>query len=1320
MKKRMILPLALSLAAFSCVNATEIGAGNMTMQFASDGKPKSFIQNGRELLNVRNPGKGFEICGFDFNGLCPITIPLNDLSYDGANLTAKNNHISITMEVAEQHGGLVFILKRVQGLSKKNQLWLKFGVNCDPSLRAVPLDYVTECEKDEEGIEVSFPWLWKRSGTVPMGSFALIPGSQRIEVPGKEAWDDRKAELVRDEWYKTVHEDVEPNVEAIRIETTKYSLEINHNGQFKSFKYGGKELIQNEKDLPEFQVCGFNHEKREFDRYRLGNARYKDGKLLVENGPFSVVFEVKAEEHYLAFKVLKTEGFHSSDLTLFNFNGFFESAMNIFPLDYMTDCGKNDDRTQVAWKWKWAKGKDLPGGGFAFIPAATDEEYDEALHHIWAKEDLPHPKVKGEWTVERSKQWVKEWQKKNMDRSRFILTAYSMDDLFYLADMAEELDSKEIYLHTDTWRGEYWPYTISFLTVNPKVFPNGEKDFQRFSGYLKEKDIGLAIHTLSCPIANVDPDYTKPTIDPRLADWIKGTLAKPASATDTTLYFNAPPGSEFPTIEKGITGPENVQPWNNIYTFQIANEFIRVESVSDTDTGVWKLNDCKRGSFKTKASEYRAGKEVRGLIRSYDQVFIPGNDTDMVEEVARRYAEFCNRNYVTHCEQDAGEVHSAENPWGYHKFTEYVYKNLDHKVTSNNSGGTPMPSQMEYQFRTSRDVVNNRLGSRFGINLHYPARVSTGPYDNSPQWSIAAASGKRTFSMEKNEPMFGITRDILSSHGLTDMFIEKQNSWKRAAKLLDAPQRKRILGQLETLYWRTATHEIFDIEKTDRGYAITPKQLMRREGIDTPWADGSEFGPITPRQYLKPGDSLELNNPYPASEPEVIIRVLSALGEGQGNSPQNGQLIVETANHVVDAYNRGAGLEESRHPLESAQHIWAADAVEGGEALSGTCWLRKGFTLNAQPVSGFLFLHADDVVTVFVNGRQVAYEGGHDAGYIVDVHKYLKKGENVLAAEVRNNSGPGCLTAALTIETSNEPLQFLTDNTWQSSTKRSRDWNQIKFDDGEWKPAHSFGTFGDAVWSKPRMVSVAGNYSLQPKATQMKEVGDYEFSDAGAALRLRYSNQRSEVIRNEAFPSWRTTGSMRNARGIGLTVDGDGSGAILVVQMFAGGHRDYIIPIDFEGRKDIVIPCGEVSWSDSRWGWRFEAKHMEYGSVSKTSLGLGMIPKETDVDIEVSHLRLLPELATELMNPEIKIGKGSLQVKGTVKTDHYLWFNGGSSVGVYDLNWNKLKDLPVVKKTFVAAKGKSSVVINTQKQLNSPWLECQFIVKDKAMLAKEE
>lgn len=84
--------------AFSYVNATEIKTANMTMKFSSDGKPKSLTHHGKELLNVRDPGKGYEVCGFAYNEFRPLSIHLNQLSYDGSNLIAKKDKKMLVKE----------------------------------------------------------------------------------------------------------------------------------------------------------------------------------------------------------------------------------------------------------------------------------------------------------------------------------------------------------------------------------------------------------------------------------------------------------------------------------------------------------------------------------------------------------------------------------------------------------------------------------------------------------------------------------------------------------------------------------------------------------------------------------------------------------------------------------------------------------------------------------------------------------------------------------------------------------------------------------------------------------------------------------------------------------------------------------------------------------------------------------------------------------------------------------------------------------------------------------------------------------------------
>jgi hypothetical protein len=164
------------------------------------------------------------------------------------------------------------------------------------------------------------------------------------------------------------------------------------------------------------------------------------------------------------------------------------------------------------------------------------------------------------------------------------------------------------------------------------------------------------------------------------------------------------------------------------------------------------------------------------------------------------------------------------------------------------------------------------------------------------------------------------------------------------------------------------------------------------------------------------------------------------------------------------------------------------------------------------------------------------------------------------------------------------------------------------------------------------------------------------------------------------------------ARGLGLTVTGDGSGALLLIRLRGHGVCEYIVPLDFTGPRDIVIPNGTASWTDLRWFWKMDIKNMRHeGPIGLVRLGFGHVPPGTDATAVVSNLRLLTEIPSSLVNPTLKINDGELQIKGEVKSDHYIWFTGGDTVGVYDLNWNEVGRLPVTKKDFVVP-GKGSQV----------------------------
>jgi hypothetical protein len=940
--------------------------------------------------------------------------------------------------------------------------------------------------------------------------------------------------------------------DTVEIGAGRVVLKFASDGRPKSFKADDKELLNEQDPGPGFELNGFAFNYGRPTSFAFKDLRW-DGKQLVasikEN--LRITFDVKATDRYITFKVSRVEGVPKSNLLWLKFKMNMDYKAKTLPLDYMTQAAHWG--CEVSWPWLWERSAHTPLGGFALYVPSDDADADETLLHIWANEGLPHPKVKGEWTVEAARTWLGDWQRQFSDQSQMLITATNNAELYQLADFAAKLDIKRIYMHTDTWRGEYWPVKYSFLHLNPATFPTGEEDFQKFAKYARKKGIGLTIHTVSCAIANEDPDYVAGKMDPRLARWIDGTLAQPVSATDTMIAFRPASGAELPTsIDRPVTGPANVDPWNNIRTMRLGGEFIAVGEFADTDKDVWLLKACRRGLFKTTAVPHPANTGVTGLIRPYDQCFTADNDSTLVAELGRRMAEFCNRNNIIHCEQDAGEIHTVNHQWGYAKFTEAVYTNLDHAATSNNSGGSHMPCQLEYRFNSSKTAIAARNQPQVPLTLARNGRLSTGPYEMFSAVAKPVAAGVRSIGLYKPEPMFGVSTEILLNHGLSSYAAATVLAWKRVAILLTEQQRKTILGSGDEVIYRA--------EKKGAGHEITPLRMLARPGIDIGWKTGSEFGPIVPRQYVKTGESLAVENPYAEQEPEFVIRVMAGF---DGQTRVSGK-ISESASAdkaIVAAYNVGAGL----------------------------------------------------------------------------------------------------------------------------------------------KPAEA---------TTPKETAAALATLLQPKTDKIRNVGDHQFAAEGDALKIRFENKRNEEVKNEEnLPFFDCASNMEKARGIGLTVTGDGSGAVLVLQAHCHGARDYIVVVDFKGPREIVIPSGEVSWADARWGWRFATKGSKYGTLRRMSIGLGKVPPKTTVDIKVSKIRLLPEVPTALINPVIMIGAGTMQLSGTVPSDSYVWYTGGDTIGVYDLNWKKRADLPVKKKAFIAPRGPLQIRVESPGSNPMPWLECQFFVK---------
>ena len=136
------------------------------------------------------------------------------------------------------------------------------------------------------------------------------------------------------------------------------------------------------------------------------------------------------------------------------------------------------------------------------------------------------------------------------------------------------------------------------------------------------------------------------------------------------------------------------------------------------------------------------------------------------------------------------------------------------------------------------------------------------------------------------------------------------------------------------------------------------------------------------------------------------------------------------------------------------------------------------------------------------------------------------------------------------------------------------------------------GADGQAVVKGATAPAILRNLQkLQPKAAEIDNQRLAQFSQDGDAIWMSAENPRAEAFRTEKdLPTWSKQFSMNAGRGLAMDLTGDGSGAVLLLQLSGRGVRDYVVKLDFTGSRSVTIPAGETSWADGNWGWRFGAK----------------------------------------------------------------------------------------------------------------------------------
>jgi len=859
-----------------------------------------------------------------------------------------------------------------------------------------------------------------------------------------------------------------------------------------------------------------------------------------------VEFTVAEYERYTTLTICDWQGIADRSGVSLHVSVPFDGPLHLTELDYMTTCSRRKDIFQLDWLSPSKHFGVNPAGGIAVFEADSDEEHDETLLHIWVEQGQPHPSSGGSWDLEYARNWLVDWQETFGQHSQMVVNAESLEELYNLVPYAEKAGIDEIYIFTNTWRPDlFWPMTDVNWALNKKVFPNGRADLRAYSDFLAEKGIRLALHYVSGGFGLHDPVYVGSKPHPELAAWGTGSVHIDLAQDLATFAVTPGAGMVWPLHERGHFAD---------MVIQVGDELIVPEKTLIQPDGSWVLTDCQRGAYDTVATTHGQGSAVKFLVVPYAQNFVPDNNSDLLYEVADNFASLLNECNVAHAEFDGAEIHCYDGSYGYIKFAQRIYEKMDHAISGHDSSASAPRCFFEYRFKSTQQVLRGSCGFTHGDWL-VPFQIDSASRPASTlldaNFFLSQGHWGGAMGISKPEPMFGITTDMLAAHGLTDRLLDTLQDWKIACQKFTVEQHQLIEASLsvpdcpmpEASHHRVAD-TVYTAKASGEDYELVPVRVMTRAQGDIKWQLGQEYGPLSPHQFVRLGESLRLVNPFVGQSPEFVLRVLPA-------------------------YDR----EASSIPLSA---------------------------LSSEENAIF------DEKDFFVEGNQ--------------------------PATVR------CET------------------------------------------------------------SVLGNIELLPPDFE----GLLQGSNSDTAPGYHVRDLPSHTLRVD----------LSSHRGLGIELEGDASGALVLVQLEGRGCRDYVVPVDFEGTRYVEIPCGEVSWARDDWGWRMGTKTMDYARVAQCRIGLGMVPEGSTVSVRVKKLTALAENHQPLENPCILINDTSLQIEGSVPTGHYLVYKGGDAVDVYDPNWHRVQQLRVSLNSLQANQGENVVKVETLSQCACPWLELQFLVKD--------
>jgi len=889
-----------------------------------------------------------------------------------------------------------------------------------------------------------------------------------------------------------------------------------------------------------------------------------------------LTFDATNQKDYLTLRLINVETPQGEHATKMEFKSI--AALRIFPLDPEVIKGRGKS---VVFSGLLKRSPLTKLGAVALWYPENEAMDDEILYQVWAQENLPHPKVDGEWTVQRAKQWVTDYIKEFAHYSELYITGETLQELKDCVDYAAKMKMSTVYMHLATWSGRYWPEDKTLYALNEKLFPNGHADFKELVDYAQAQGVRVGLRTLSNGISLKNPDYVSEKPDKRLSHFWCGTLVKAIEPDSTELVIKS---------DRTLPTSYNTRMARGFYDFvHIDDEILQYKGSVENKDGTITLkvaskgNDPVRGYGWTKAAAHQSGAPVKILMGAVGDKATPDHDSTLLDQLAGDYADFNNKMHLITCSFDGLMIYGINTDYGKTKFPGAVYSKLDHPTFCETSGGPPQWGWFEQEFNSVRKALGldktraipQRMTLMLGV--HQDTWPAPSPYGYSYAIVPNAVASFLWCSIQNQNGLHDINLDTFRNFGLLAPYTKAIQQWREYGPGLPDTVKERIFGAYDGSPKYPLQVEHFRFEERGNELEVVPFRPMRRKVGDRGWGYIQEHGPVYTYQYMRPNTIglVQVGNPYHKQVPEFIIRVMKEFDR-------------EMLTGFVDRKDITRGENERLNKILYEKDMSDGKVQEHDQEVGET----------TGQVNYRIMIPLDSTAT-------------------------LKKGEMEL--EIKSDG------ARITYENKS---------------------------------------------SKVKMFDLEGK--------------------AGGGM-----------------VTYTVSSSINNAKGLGVVIIGDGSHSLFVIRVRGGGTRDYVIPIDFKGRRYIEIPDPQVSWSEERWPITKAWKRFRSDTITSVVTGLAIVPPNTKASVFVEEIRLLPEKISALIDPVVQCGSGTISIKGQISSDNYIWYKPGGKAEVFDLNWNKTGELPVVVSNAEVPTGPSDIRVTNNNEAGDPWLECQFFVRDK-------